>query len=342
MIGEDIAAGLTPLLERVSGARSVRLDDVRTMTGGAAREAWSCEALLEWPDGTSETKRLVVLIFRPAGPNRAFSAREEFRLLQAARSAGVPVAPPLLAGEEGLGRPFYVMERVDGETIGRRLVRDDRFEAARRRLPAQLGAALAAIHRVPVERADLDFLPRPSARDAVAAGEVAQLEDLYRLAAVEPHPVFELAFRWLRGRCPATGRVGLVHGDFRIGNVIVDAESGLRAVLDWELAHVGDPLEDLGWACVRSWRFGRDDLTCGGVGTREELVAGYENAGGASVDHHALRFWELFGNLRWGVFTLLQLRGFLDGTVPNVELAAIGRRTAETEWEILNLLEERD
>jgi aminoglycoside phosphotransferase (APT) family kinase protein len=336
---DEIAAGLTPLLERVSGARSVRLDDVRTMTGGAAREAWSCEAALEWPDGRRESKRLVVLVFRPAGPNRAFSAREEFRLLQAARAAGVPVAPPLFAGEEGLGRPFYVMERVDGETIGRRLVRDDRFAGARRVLPAQLGAALAAIHRVPIDRADLDFLPRPAGGSSVAAGEITRIEELYRLAAVEPHAVFEIAFRWLRERCPASERVTLVHGDFRIGNVIVDAESGLRAVLDWELAHLGDPIEDLGWACVRSWRFGRDDLTCGGVGTREDLVAGYERAGGAVVDREALRFWEIFGNLRWGVFTLLQLRGFLDGTVPNVELAAIGRRTAETEWEILNLLE---
>jgi len=121
--------------------------------------------------------------------------------------------------------------------------------------------------------------------------------------------------------------------------VIVDAALGLRAVLDWELAHAGDPLEDLGWACVRSWRFGNDALACGGVATRESFVAAYERESGAPVDRHALRFWELFGNLRWGVITLVQLRGFLDGSRGDVELAAIGRRTAETEWEILRLIE---
>lgn len=341
MTGEEIGAALAPLVASASGAATATLTDVRTMTGGAAREAWSMVASLEWPEGRRDDRRLVALFFRPASGLRAFSAAEEFRLLQAARASGVPVAPPLFAGE-ALGRPFYVMEHVDGETIGRRLVRDERFAAARGRLTSELAAALAAIHRVPLDRPGLAFLPRPEAGRSIAESELERLEQLYRATAVDPHPAFEIAFRWLRRNRPASPHVALVHGDFRIGNVMVDPERGLRAVLDWELAHVGDPDEDLGWVCVRSWRFGNDRLPCGGVGTREQWIEAYARAAGRPVDPRALRFWELFGNLRWGVFTLLQLRGFLDGVAPNVELAAIGRRAAETEWEILNLIEGRD
>jgi aminoglycoside phosphotransferase (APT) family kinase protein len=337
---EQIATSLTPLLERETGAR-VTLANVRSMTGGATREAWSLDATLEKPGSEREELPLVLLVFRPGG-QRAFTAHDEFRLLAATRAAGAPVPKPMFVGEAELGRPFYLMERLAGETIGRRLVRDERFAAARRVLPAQLGEALAAIHRVALGGSPgsdaLEFLPRPTPGQPVVASELDRLEELYRQITVEPHPAFEIAFRWLRGRQPAAGDVALVHGDFRIGNVMV-GEEGLRAVLDWELAHVGDPFEDLGWLCVRSWRFGVDHLPLGGIGRREELFEAYAKASGRQVDPDVVRFWEVYGNLRWGVFTLVQVRSFLDGLSPSVELASIGRRTAETEWELLNLIE---
>ena len=334
----EIAARLTPLLERETGAR-VTLANVRSMTGGATREAWSLDATVERPGGEREELPLVLLIFRPGG-QRAFTAQDEFRLLAATRAAGAPVPKPMFVGEAELGRPFYLMERLAGETIGRRLVRDERYGAARRVLPAQLADALAAIHRVPLDAGGdgLDFLPRPTPGAPVVASELDRLEELYRQITVEPHPAFEIALRWLRGRQPACANVALVHGDFRIGNVMV-GEEGLRAVLDWELAHVGDPFEDLGWLCVRSWRFGVDHLPLGGIGRREELFEAYAKASGRAVDPDVVRFWEVYGNLRWGVFTLVQVRSFLEGLSQSVELASIGRRTAETEWELLNLIE---
>lgn len=336
---EDIVARLEPFLAEQTGG-PVSIANVRSMTGGATREAWSLDVTL----GTGDARRehgLVLLIFRPGG-QRAFTAQDEFRLLEATRAAGAPVPAPMFVGEAALGRPFYLMERLRGETIGRRLVREERFAAARRALPAQLAEALAAIHRVPLDGAGgadrLEFLPRPEPGRPVAASELDRLEELYRQITVEAHPAFEIAFRWLRERQPATTRTTLVHGDFRIGNVMV-GEEGLRAVLDWELAHVGDPFEDLGWLCVRSWRFGADHLPLGGVGRREELFDAYARATGMPVDPDVVRFWEVYGNLRWGVFTLVQVRPFLDGMLPSVELATIGRRTAETEWELLNLIE---
>ncbi|HEY8516932.1 MAG TPA: phosphotransferase family protein [Candidatus Binatia bacterium] len=334
----DITAAVAPLLERETGAQ-VSLSGMRSMTGGAAREAWAVDATLSRAGQPDEHLPLVVLVFRPGSGFRAFSAHDELRLLQATHAAGAPVPRALVSGEAG-GRSFYVMERLQGETIGRRLVRDERWARARAVLPEQLARALAAIHRVPVGEGQLEFLPRPAPGVPVATSELDRLEQLYRQITVEPHPAFEIALRWLRTHQPPPGDVTLVHGDFRIGNVMV-GEDGLRAVLDWELAHVGDPLEDLGWLCVRSWRFGADHLPLGGIGTREQLFEAYAKASGRAVDPQAVRFWEIYGNLRWGVFTLVQARGFLDGIVPSVELASIGRRTAETEWELLNLIEGR-
>ena len=333
---EDIVSRLTPFLERETGG-PVQVANVRTLTGGATREAWSLDVTIR-ESGAPRELGLVLLIFRPGG-QRAFTAADEFRLLAATRAAGAPVPKPMFVGEAELGRPFYMMERLSGETIGRRLVREERFAEARRVLPQQLAEALAAIHRVPLDGGEpLDFLPRPEPGKPVVASELERLEEMYRQITVEPHPAFEIAFRWLAERQPTSTDVALVHGDFRVGNVMV-GEEGLRAVLDWELAHAGDPFEDLGWLCVRSWRFGVDHLPMGGIARREELFETYARASGRPVDPDVVRFWEVYGNLRWGVFTLVQVRSFLEGLSNSVELASIGRRTAETEWELLNLIE---
>ena len=175
-------------------------------------------------------------------------------------------------------------------------------------MTGQLAAILAKVHRVPV----VEGLPAPAEGRSPAEEEVARFEQTYRAIAPEPHPAFELAFRWLRQNLPRTPERALVHGDYRIGNVIFGPE-GARAVLDWELAHVGDPMEDLGWICVRSWRFGNDDLPVGGIGSREEFWRAYEEAGGFPVDAGRVRFWELFGNLRWGVICISQARTYLEG-----------------------------
>src|SRR5207253_2145890 len=152
------------------------------------------------------------------------------------------------------------------------------------------------------------------------AAELARHEQLSRAVTLDPHPALELALRWLAAAPPAPRAETLVHGDFRIGNVIFGPE-GLRAVLDWELAHVGDPMEDLGWLCVRSWRFGNDDKPVGGIGSREQLFRAYENAGGGPVDPTGVRFWEVLGNLKWGIMTIMQAKTYLDGLVRSVELA---------------------
>jgi aminoglycoside phosphotransferase (APT) family kinase protein len=132
----------------------------------------------------------------------------------------------------------------------------------------------------------------------------------------------------------------LVHGDFRMGNIVV-AETGLRAVLDWEISHWGDPMEDLGWLCVRSWRFGNIDLPVGGFGGREALFTAYEQAGG-QVDPERVRYWEIFGSLKWGVMCATMAATFLSGADRSVDRGTIARRSSEAELDLLYMLSGQD
>jgi aminoglycoside phosphotransferase (APT) family kinase protein len=236
----------------------------------------------------------------------------------------------LLREEDGLGRGF-VMDRVEGETIARRILRDDEYATARPRLAQQCGAVAAAIHAVDV--ATLPALPHSGARE-----QVSQYRDLLDTLG-EPHPAFELGLRWLDAHLPsAPDTERLVHGDFRNGNFIVGPD-GLRAVLDWELAHVGDPIEDLGWLCVKSWRFGNADKLVGGFGDLPALLDAYAANGGTKVDENALRFWVVLGTLKWGVICVGQGFTHLNAIIRSVELATLGRRVAEMEWDLLDLLD---
>ncbi|MFZ0888918.1 MAG: phosphotransferase family protein [Candidatus Binataceae bacterium] len=315
----------------------VTIENLKRMPGGASRETWSFEAVMERDGATS---RRALALRRDPGAYRigTTSRRDEFLVMRAVYEEGVPV-PEVLWGSEDpavLGAPFFIMQKIEGETIARRLLRDEIYANARKVMPAQLAAILARIHRVDPVRHKLDFLAEPG--ENAAATEVRRFQETFRAIALEPHPAFELAFRYLLKRIPKTPRKTLVHGDFRIGNVIFGPE-GVRSILDWELPHIGDPMEDVGWICVRAWRFGEDSKPMGGLGSRQEFFEAYEKASGFKIDPEAVRFWEVFGNLRWGIITIGQARTHLDGFVPSVELASLGRRTAETELELLNLIE---
>jgi aminoglycoside phosphotransferase (APT) family kinase protein len=226
---------------------------------------------------------------------------------------------------------------VEGETLARRLLRDPEYAEARPKMAAQLGGILARIHGVPTDEPDLRGVPEPPADTTGADAELDRYETLLRGVAPEPHPAIELGLRWLRARVPRGAPRALVHGDFRIGNVMFGPD-GVRAVLDWELVHWGDPMEDLGWVCVKAWRFG-GALPVGGVGRREDLFAAYEAAGGRRVDPEVVRFWEVFGNLKWAIICIAQARTHLSGAVPSVELASLGRRTAEVEADLLAVID---
>jgi aminoglycoside phosphotransferase (APT) family kinase protein len=332
--GPDLAERLAAYLTRRMGA-PFEVRGLERLAGGASRESWVFEAV---PAGGTPVR--LVLRRDPPGHHVHTSRQGEFRLLEAAGSAGVPVPRVRWCEEDAgvFGAPALIMDFVPGETLARRLLRDAEFAPARAALPGQLAAALARIHAMDVAAPALASLPGAPVGEPAAAAELARYEQIFRAIAPDPHPALELAFRWLAARVPGLGAACLVHGDFRVGNVIFGPE-GLRAVLDWELAHRGDPMEDLGWLCVRSWRFGADDRPVGGLCSREAFFAAYVRAGGRPVDPVAVRWWEVCGNLKWAVMCMMQARTFLDGAVRSVELASLGRRVAEMELELLELTE---
>ncbi|MBI3771024.1 MAG: phosphotransferase family protein [Deltaproteobacteria bacterium] len=334
MTAAELAEGLASYLTRVTGG-PVAVAELRQLPGGASRETWAFEATF---DGESCPRRLVLR--RDPGQTSVDSDRaHEFHVLRAAHASDVPVPRVHWLGDDAavLGARFFIMDYVAGETLARRLLRDPEYAGARRVMARQLGAILARIHAIDVAAHGLEFLAAPPAGRSPAAAEIARYEQLYRSLAPEPHPVIELALRWLDRHAPAARRQTLVHGDYRIGNVLFDHD-GVRAILDWELAHRGDPMEDLGWMCVKAWRFG-SPLPVGGVGERRDLFAAYEEAGGGPVDTGAVHFWEVFGNMKWAVICIAQAHAFLDGGVPSLELASLGRRTAEVEHELVRLID---
>ena len=331
----ELAERLVAYLQRQTGEADLGIEGLVRLPGGASRESWAFDVVR--PSGRGER---LVLRRDPPGHQLQSSRGDEFRLLRAAAGAGV-VVPPVRWCEESmtvLGSPFFIMDFVPGETLARRLLRDADYARARSALPEQLAAALARIHAMDPDAPELVFLPRPPAGQTPAGAELARYEQIFRAISPDPHPALELGFRWLAARLPAPRAPAVVHGDFRIGNVIFGPE-GLRAVLDWELAHVGDPFDDLGWLCLRSWRFGADGNPVGGLCERERFFAAYERAGGGRVDAAAVRWWETFGNLKWAIMCIMQAKTFLDGAVRSVELASLGRRVAEMELELLALME---
>lgn len=309
------------------------IESLRRLSGGASQESWAFDAVSGAARFRLLLRRVPQVIERKREVNTAAGSATEARLMQLMKTRDVPVPTVrwILDEADDLGSGF-VMDWLDGETIGRKIVREGAFAAVKPGLAFHCGEILARIHTTP--RSILPKLRTTLIRENV--------EGLYREYERQQHrrPVFEITFQWLRANIrPARQEPTLVHGDFRTGNYIL-GEDGMRAILDWEIAHLGDPIEDLGWFCIGSWRFGQLDLPAGGIGTREQLFAGYESAGGGKVDPEAVRFWEVYGSLNWAISCVEFAREFQRGD-RSVERASIGRRASENEIDLLRLLNPR-
>jgi aminoglycoside phosphotransferase (APT) family kinase protein len=313
-VKEQLEAVLRPAL-----GDGVVVENLRALTGGASRTTWAFDAV---------TDERQPLILRTGPPDDVHASMElEAAVQKRADAAGAPV-PQIVTADNcaaALGNPYLICNAIAGETIVRRIYRtlDD---AGRHRLLRQCAQALAAIHR-----AD------PAGLGLVESDQLTEWRD--RLDEMgDTTATFEWAFRWLAANRPSPSPHVLVHGDFRMGNLIVD-DNGLAAVLDWELVYTGEVYEDLAWFCIRAWRFGTaEDLGAGGLGSVESFLSAYESAAGVVLDRDVFRWWLTVATLRWGVICRFQAERHLSGQTPSVELAAIGRRVAETEWDVLDLL----
>jgi aminoglycoside phosphotransferase (APT) family kinase protein len=313
--GNGLARALRPFIGPVS------VEGLARLSGGASKETWSFDTV------AAEGTRTGLILRRdpPGRPGEPDAAEREATALGLAHEAGLAV-PEVLFSSHGtdLGTSGMVMRRISGESIARKILRDETFVRAREVLVRQLADFAAGLHTLD---APADF-PQP---DPLAQLRL-QLDSFDR-----PSEVFELAMDWLGAHPPPEREPVLVHGDFRLGNLIVGPD-GLRAVLDWELTHRGNPAEDLGWLCVKAWRFGAAPPVAG-LGSREELLEAYRAAGGADISPDELHWWEVLGTLRWGVICLTQAWAHLSGAYRSVELATIGRRVCEQEWDLLLLLD---
>ena len=310
-VSDGLAAALAPVL----GA-PVEITELRRLTGGASRETWSFTA-----NGEE-----LILRRDPAGrPSAPGVMRREADVMRACTRAGLR-APEVLVDDDGtlLGTTGLVMRGVPGETIARRILRDDEYAEARKVLVRDLAQFLAGLHAI-----DPDRVPGTETPDPMAIWDKYQRLD-------QRSDVFDRTHEWLLDHQPPHAAPALIHGDLRMGNVIVDAD-GLAAVIDWELIHRGDPHEDLAWLCLKAWRFG-EPREVGGLGSIDELGAAYEAAGGRAVDRARLHWWLVAKTFTWGVGCMLQADYHLSGRVRSVDLAAVGRRTAEQEWDLIELL----
>src|SRR6185437_10113659 len=289
---------IAEMREALQAALGGEVSEPVLLAGGASKEAWAVDV-----DG----ERL--LVRRAAGSvihRHTLSLENEFSVLQAAYAAGVKVPKPLQYISDLAGREAFVMERLEGETIGRRVVRRDELTAARELLPVQMADELAKIHAIAT--AHVPFL-----YEAKLERMVEELDEVG-----EPHPAIELGLWWLRENRPAPREPVVVHGDYRIGNLAVD-ENGLVAVLDWEFAHLDDPARDLSFALVRAWRFGVPELRLGGIADVETYLERYNELTGFDVRPEELDYWELAGNVAWAVGCLTQAQRHLSGRDRSVE-----------------------
>lgn len=327
---ENILNRLNEISDRL-GENVTHVEDLKRLSGGASQETWAFYAC------SPNSRQKLILRRSPfahagAGDGSAIGLAKEAEVLGALKNTGIPTPGVLFVADEDdpLGSS-YIMTCIEGETIPKRIMRDERFAPGRDRISAQCGTALAKLHSMPLN--DMPELPRATAED-----QVAQYEGILRARGIE-RPVFEMALRWLKDNLPDESQNNVVvHGDFRMGNLMID-ENGLSGILDWELCHIGNPREDIGWLCTNSWRFGQRDKRVGGVGHLSELLEAYEAAGGVTITESEIDYWECLGSFKWGIMCTMMYEAFRSGSDPSIERGSIGRRASETEIDLMNILE---
>ena len=326
---ERIAAYLQ---HKMPDAREIEVSQLWRIPGGASRETWSCDAT--WREGKARAGRGLILRRDPEASLLETERDVEFRVYEALQGTGVPVPEVFWLEDDPqwLERPFFVMARLPGDASPQNVLATADLEA----IAEHKIEVLARIHNLDWRALGLEFLGVPDGLDACARIEIERWETIMREQALEPQPVLELALAWLREHQPVAPRIALVHADYRTGNFLVERDR-ITGVLDWEMVHLGDPLEDVGWVCLRQWRWA-GDARVGGLLPRDEFYDRYEAASGIAVDREAVRFWEVLGNLKLAVIFLTGARSFVEGRSKDAIHAFTAFMNPEIETELLRLI----
>lgn len=331
---ERIAAYLQA---RMPGAADLTVSALNRIPGGASRETWSFDA--RWREGDRDEERGFVIRRDPEASVLETERDIEFQVYRALADTSIPVPRVYWLEKESqwLDRPFFVMERIDGCETSPQVLITEEYAAGRPKIAEHAVRILADIHNVDWKARGLDFLGVPSGPDDCGPREVAKWQETLHKDSLEPQPVLEAAFHWLKHHPPPPAqKTALVHADYRTGNFLYGADS-IRGWLDWEMVHLGDPMEDVGWFCIMPWRWARDGRV-GGLLPREEFYRLYEKHSGLRVDEEAVRFWEVLGNVKLAVIFITGGRSFCDGRTRNVFIGLLGRNLAALEEEILSLI----
>jgi len=337
--GRGMEDRIAAFLKSRLAAGEVSVSNVYRIPGGASRETWAFDA--QWREDGKEIRQGFILRRDPDASVLETDRDLEFRVMDAVQAHGIPV-PRMFWLEQDtswLDRPFFVMERVDGcETSPSKVLMDPRFYVVRDRIGERFVDILAAIHRLEWRALGLDFLGPPANEDSCGMMEIEKWEAIVDREALEPQPVLRAACRWLRRRLPPPAqRIVLVHADYRTGNFLCDPQGQIVGVLDWEMAHLGDPMEDIAWACLRPWRWMGDEQV-GGLLRREEFYEKYSAASGLRVDEEAVRFWEVLGNVKLAAIFLTGGRSFCEGRTRAPMMALLGRNVGRLELEVMDLM----
>jgi aminoglycoside phosphotransferase (APT) family kinase protein len=329
---EQLAAYLR---SKMPEAEEISVSNIARIAGGASRETWSFDA--RWREGGGAVERGFIIRRDPPASLLSGNNQLEFELYTEMAGSDIPVPPVYWLESDGhaLDRPFFAMGRLPGQTDARQLVTAPQWAEVRPRVAEQKARILAAIHAFPVDR--IGSLEHPPSPEASAAHEVERWERVMREDTLEPQPVLELAFHWLKRHIPPPPqRLSIVHGDYRTGNFLYD-DSGITGILDWEMAHAGDPIEDLGWVVIKSWRWAGDDRV-GGLCSRDDFVRMYEDASATKVDRDALKFWEVFSNVKFATLFLTGTKAIINGKTPDLLLAVTSFIQPGLEVELLELI----
>jgi aminoglycoside phosphotransferase (APT) family kinase protein len=299
-----IREGLAAWLPAQLGTDCVEVEHPEPISSvGGARRPWLVG--LRWEDAHGRHATRAVLLVKVPDGQLETALAPEFAALRHLHPRGVAVARPLVldAHGEAFGQAFFATEWMPG-TARLDLLRLEPGDPHGRAVALGMADAAAVLHTVAVRDPPAELGPRVDAARAVTA-QLDEWEDRFLRQRMEPLPLVAHAFGWLRANTPAATRVSFVHGDFRLGNVLYDGDR-VRAMLDWEMVHLGDPLEDLAWAHRTRWSLER-------LLPVEEFLDRYHERSGIAVDPARFRWHRMFAEVKHTVISLTAARSFADG-----------------------------